>query len=46
MLARRPKSTQAMALRASIVLSCAEGLSNTAVARNLHVTGATVCKLA
>jgi transposase len=44
MLARRPKSTQAMALRARIVLACAEGLNNTAVATKLHVTGATVGK--
>jgi transposase len=41
---RRPKTAQALALRARIVLFCATGLSNTAVARRLHVTGATVCK--
>jgi hypothetical protein len=28
MLARRPKSAQAMAMRARIVLGCDEGLSN------------------
>jgi hypothetical protein len=28
MIARRPKSAQAMAMRARIVLSCGEGLSN------------------
>ena len=28
MLARRPKSAQAIAMRARIVLACAEGLSN------------------
>jgi len=44
MLARRPKSSQAMAMRARIVLACAEGLHNGAVARRLHITGATVCK--
>lgn len=44
MLARRPKSSQAMAMRARIVLGCDEGLSNGAVARKLHITGATVCK--
>src|SRR5262249_62375976 len=44
MLARRPKSAQAMALRARIVLGCDEGLSNTVVAKKLHITGATVCK--
>src|SRR3982751_3099475 len=44
MLARRPKSAQAMATRARIVLGCDEGLSNGAVAKKLQVTGATVCK--
>jgi transposase len=44
MMARRPKSAQAMALRARIVLSCAEGTNNSEVARKLHVTGATVGK--
>jgi transposase len=44
MLARRPKSLQAIAMRARIVLGCAEGLSNGAVAKKLHITGATVCK--
>ena len=41
---RRPKSSQAAAMRARIVLGCDEGLNNTAVARKLHITGATVCK--
>ena len=41
---RRPKTAQALALRARIVLLCATGLSNIEVARRLHVTGATVCK--
>ena len=41
-IALRPKSSQAMALRARIVLSCGQGLSNAAIARKLHVTGATV----
>jgi transposase len=31
-------------MRARIVLGCAEGLSNGAVAKKLHVTGATACK--
>ncbi len=31
-----------MALRARIVLSCAEGMSNSEVAGKLHITGATV----
>jgi transposase len=44
LLARRPKSAQAMAMRARIVLACAEGLSNGDAAKKLHVTGATVCK--
>jgi transposase len=44
MLARRPKSAQAMAMRARIVLGCEEGLTNGAVAKKLHITGATVCK--
>ena len=36
MLARRPKSAQAMAMRARIVLGCDEGLSNGVVAKKLH----------
>jgi transposase len=44
MLARRPKSAQAIAMRARIVLACAEGLNNAATAKKLHITGATVCK--
>jgi transposase len=44
MLARRPRSSQAVAMRARIVLGCDQGLSNGAVAKKLHITGATVCK--
>jgi transposase len=44
MLARRPKSAQAIAMRARIVLGCNDGLSNGEVARRLRITGATVCK--
>lgn len=44
MLARRPKTSQAIAMRARIVLACAEGLSNGAAANKLRITGATVCK--
>jgi transposase len=44
MIALRPKSAQAMALRARIVLSCAQGMSNAEVARKLHVTPPTVGK--
>lgn len=43
-MARRPKSAQAMAMRARMVLSCGEGMSNSEVARKLHITGATVGK--
>ena len=42
--ARRPKTAQALALRARIVLLCAEGRSNTEVARRVHVAPATVGK--
>jgi alkylhydroperoxidase family enzyme len=44
MMARRPKSSQAMAMRARIVLGCDEGASNGMVARRLRISGATVCK--
>jgi transposase len=44
LLARRPKTGQAMAMRARIVLGCDEGLSNGAVAKRLKITQATVCK--
>src|ERR1044071_1617592 len=44
MIARRPKSAQAMAMRARIVLGCEQGLNNSEVARKVHVTGATVGK--
>jgi transposase len=43
-MARRPKTAQAMAMRARIVLDCARGLSNAEVARKLHITSATVGK--
>ncbi|MBI4166420.1 MAG: IS630 family transposase, partial [Acidobacteria bacterium] len=42
--ARRPKTAQRLAWRARIVLGCAEGLSNQAVARQVRVCGATVGK--
>lgn len=42
--ARRPKSAQRLALRAGIVLACASGLTNTAVARQMRVTLPTVGK--
>ena len=41
---RRPKTAQALAQRARIVLSAAEGRSNTAVASDLGVTARTVGK--
>jgi transposase len=44
MLARRPKTGQALAMRARIVLGCSGGLSNDEVAKRLRITGATVCK--
>ena len=44
LLARRPKSAQAIAMRARIVLGCDLGLSNGVVAEKLHISGATVCK--
>jgi transposase len=42
--ARRPKTAQAMAQRARIILACAEGQTNKAVARASRVTQQTVCK--
>ena len=36
--ARRPKTAQRLALRARIVLSCAEGMENRKVARQLRIT--------
>lgn len=44
LLARRPKTAQAMAQRARIVLNCAAGMSNSDVATKLHVTRSTVGK--
>jgi transposase len=44
MLARRRKTSQALETRARIVLGCSHGLSNGEVAKQLRVTGATVCK--
>jgi len=44
MIAHRPKTSQNMALRARIVLGCAEGITNQEVARRLGVTGVTVGK--
>lgn len=43
-LARRRKTAQAAALRARIVLACADGLDNNAVAQQLGVTKQTVSK--
>ena len=44
MWARRPKSSQRLALRSRIVLRCADGLTNQAVALKLGVSAATVGK--
>ena len=44
MLARRPKTSQRLALRAKIVLRCADGRTNRDVARYLHVSEKTVSK--
>src|SRR5579862_4173616 len=41
---RRPKTAQALALRARIVLRCASGATNTVVAEQLHVSQQMVCK--
>jgi transposase len=42
--ARRPKTAQATALRARLILGCAAGKTNSAVARELRVTKQTVGK--
>jgi transposase len=42
--AKRPSSAQAVALRCRIVLACAEGISNSQVARQLGVARPTVTK--
>jgi len=44
LLVRRPKTAQAMALRAKIVLSCAQGLKNEEAAEKCDVSRATVGK--
>ncbi|WP_426514656.1 IS630 family transposase [Dactylosporangium sp. McL0621] len=43
-LARRPKTAQALALRARIVLACADGLSNSEASRQLGVSLPTIGK--
>jgi transposase len=42
--ARRPKTSQRLALRSRIVLQCASAMTNTQVAQDLKVSLATVCK--
>ena len=41
---RRPKSAQALALRARMILQCAQGATNTQVAEHIHVRKQTVGK--
>ena len=41
---KRPKSSNGLAQRGRIILRCADGLSSTEVAKELHVTNQTVCK--
>jgi transposase len=41
---QRHRTAQALAVRSRIVLQCAQGLSNTAVAEHLRVSPQTVCK--
>jgi transposase len=43
-LTRRSTTAQAIALRSRIVLACADGKPNNTVAKDLGITGATVCK--
>ena len=42
--ARRPTTAQRLALRSSMVLACAEGLTNRAVSKRLRVSSNSVCK--
>ena len=42
--ARRPTTAQAVAHRARIILACADGHMNKAVAQKIHVAQQTVCK--
>src|SRR5947208_5219200 len=41
---RRPTSAERLALRSRMVLACAEGLTNRAVAKRLRVSSNSVCK--
>jgi transposase len=41
---RRPTTAQRLAVRSRMVLACAEGLTNRAVAKRLHVSSNSVCK--
>jgi len=42
--ARRPTSAQRLALRCRMILACADGLTNRAVAKRLRVSSNSVCK--
>lgn len=44
LIARRPKTSQRMALRARIILTCEEGVTNQEVSSRVGVSGATVGK--
>ena len=43
-LTKRPRANRSLAFRARLVLACAEGAANTAVARQYRTTNATVGK--
>jgi transposase len=43
-LTKRPRANRSLAFRARLVLACAEGAANTAVARRYRTTNATVGK--
>jgi hypothetical protein len=44
-LARRSRTNRSVALRAKIILRCADGRLNQTVAQQLRTSGQTVCKV-